>query len=257
MEVTPLSGGTPNQLEGSAPDRVYKTVQRAELHSFTVAAPRARVLLCAGGGYVSLAYEREGAEVATWLNAAGFDAHVLVHRLPGSAGHPPSVALTDGMAALVHLQSLPVLPLFLMGLSSGGHLAGVLACQPEARHALGLLIAYAPLNANHRDHKAPVGKPDYPPPEKQAFYDAWPIGIASERHGLPPQPIFLTYALHDKIVPIEHALNIIRSARDAGLDLDAHVFNDAPHGFALRDLEGAQRHWPGLALDWMERRLGN
>lgn len=253
MDIVALSEGSANVLSGVSPDRVYTQVSRAELHRYAVPQPRAQVLLCVGGGYVGLAYEREGADVAAWLNEAGFDMHVLVHRLPGSNADAPSdIALTDAMRALGHLRESR-LPLFLMGLSSGGHLAGVLACQPEARHAKGLLIAYAPLNANHRDHKAPPGKPDFVPPEKQAFYNDWPIGIAP---CLPPQPIFLAYALHDKIVPIEHALNLIRSARDAGLDLDAHLFNDAPHGFALRELAGSQRHWPRLALDWMRGKLG-
>lgn len=255
-----LSEGAPQQLVGAWPDRVYQSVGRAELHRFdakTGATPHARVLLCVGGGYVGLAYDREGTEPAAWLAEAGYEVHVLVHRLPGADGHPADIALRDARAALAHLQNLAPLPLLLMGLSSGGHLAGVIACQPEARQALGLLIAYAPLNANHRDHKAPAGKPDFAPPEKQTFYNDWAIGITSQPHGLPPQPIFLAYGLHDKIVPIEHALNLIKSARDAGLNLDAHVFNDAPHGFALRELDGSHKHWPALALDWMAQRLGS
>jgi acetyl esterase/lipase len=253
-----LSDGAPNRVLGAWPDRIYRAVTRAELHGFsakTVATPRARVLLCVGGGYVGLAYDREGTEVAAWLTEAGFEVHVLVHRLPGADGHPTGIALHDAQAALAHLHCLTPLPLLLMGLSSGGHLAGVIACQPEAHQALGLLIAYAPLNANHRDHKAPTGKADFAPPEKQAFYNDWAIGITEKPQGLPAQPIFLAYALHDQIVPIEHALNLIKSARDAGLDLDAHIFNDAPHGFALRELAGSHKHWPALALDWMTQRL--
>lgn len=255
--IQSLSQGPANALVGAWPDRCFAAVQRAELHCFEPsAAPRARVLLCAGGGYLGLAHDREGVEVAAWLNGAGYEVHVLVHRLPGADGHPADIALRDAQAALAHLQTLAPLPLFLMGLSSGGHLAGVIACQTEAQAALGLLIAYAPLNANHREHKAPAGKPDFAPPQKQAFYNDWAIGITSQPHGLPPQPVFLAYALHDKIVPVEHALNFIKSARDAGLDLDAHLFNDAPHGFALRELAGSQQQWPTLALDWLARRLG-
>ena len=253
-----LSVGPPNVLQGERPNRTYNQVSQAELHCFRpVAAPRARVLLCAGGGYVGLAYDREGAEVAAWLVQAGYEVCVLVHRLPGAepAAWPSDIALRDGQRALALMVTFPPLPLLLMGLSSGGHLAGALACQAEAQAALGLVIAYAPLNANHRDYKAPAGKPDFAPPQKQAFYNAWPIGMTQEPRGLPPQPVFLAYALHDTIVPIEHALNFIRSARDTGLQLDAHIFHEAPHGFALRELEGSQRAWPALALDWMARQL--
>ncbi len=56
----------------------------------------------------------------------------------------------------------------------------------------------------------------------------------------------------DAIVPVEHALNLIKTARDAGLDLDAHIFGQAPHGFALRDKAGTHADWPNLAAAWME-----
>ncbi|MET3665434.1 prolyl oligopeptidase family serine peptidase [Caulobacter sp. 1776] len=255
-EIIPLGAGAANALNGVWPDRVVEVVSRGELHAYRVAKPLGRVLVCAGGGYVRLMYDREGAQVAEWLNGLGYEADVLVHRLPGQADGaggvwPKDVALTDALAALGHIPRDQ--PLFLLGLSSGGHLAGAVACQPGV-DANGLLIAYGPINANHSRYKAPPGKPDYPPPQKQAFYDDWPIGLAAEPHGVPRCPAFLAYALHDQSVPIEHALNYIRTARDLDLDLDAHVFGKAPHGFALRELEGSQAAWPDLAALWMARK---
>lgn len=256
-----LSEGAANTLDGRWPDRVCRQPTRCELHAYLAAAPaRGRALVYAGGGYLQLMHDREGVEIAQWLNTLGLDAYVLLHRLPGQDDGqgkiwPFDIALQDGLLALDHLATLPPLPLLHVGLSSGGHLAGVMACQGHALEGAGAVIAYAPLNANHREHKFPAGKPDFPPPEKQAFYDAWPIGIASEPHGLPKCPVFLAFALHDAVVPIEHALNLIRTARDAGLDLDAHLFNDASHGFALRALDGTQRAWPSLVADWIAHRL--
>lgn len=256
-QVIALSAGSPNQIQGEWPDRVIDQVARAELHAFRVDAPRGRVLVCAGGGYLRLMLDREGVEVALWLNGLGYDAYVLAHRLPGAAAsegaHPADIALADGLLALNEIPR--DLPLFVMGLSSGGHLAGTIACQPGV-DAAGVLIAYAPINANHKDYKAPAGKPDYPPAQKQAFYDAWPIGIAAQPHGVPTCPVFLAYALLDEAVPVEHALNFIKTARDLKLDLDAHVFGTAPHGFALRELDGPQGAWPRLAADWMARKAG-
>ena len=256
-----LSAGPANVLEGTVPDRCFKQVLRLELHAYLAPQPaRARALVCAGGGYLQLVHEKEGVEVACWLNSLGLDAHVLVHRLPGQSDGqggvwPFDVALQDGQRALDALAAMPALPLLHVGLSSGGHLAGVLACQPQhamAPQALGALIAYAPLNANHRHYKAPAGKPDYPPPQKQAFYDAWPIGIHSEPHGLPRVPLFLAYALHDTAVPVDHALNLIKAAQQQGLDVEAHIFPQAPHGFALRETTGTHSQWPLLAARWLE-----
>ncbi|MBW8845762.1 MAG: dienelactone hydrolase family protein [Burkholderiales bacterium] len=253
MSLIALSAGAANVFEGQAPDRICRRPTRAELHAYPSTTPaRGRALVYAGGGYLQLMHDKEGVEIAQWLNTLGLDAYVLVHRLPGQHGQPFDIALQDGLLALDHLATLPPLPLLHVGLSSGGHLAGVMACQGESA---GAVIAYAPLNANHRDHKAPANKPDYPPLEKQAFYDAWPIGIAGEPHGLPRCPVFLAYALHDPIVPIDHALNLIKAAQEHGLDVEAHVFPQAEHGFALRGLGGTQGQWPALAARWVDAKL--
>ncbi|WP_370675095.1 alpha/beta hydrolase [Pleomorphomonas sp. PLEO] len=260
-EITFLSEGSANRFSGEWPDRLLGTVTRAELHSFTIAAPRARAIVYAGGGYTQIFYDKEGTEVALWLNGLGIDAHVLVHRLPGAPDgnsdvFPKNIALRDGLAALDHLAGDgSALPLFHVGLSSGGHLAAVMACQRHALSPRGALIAYAPINANHRLHKIPLGKPDYPPIEKQDFYDDWPIGLANHPHGLPKAPLFLAYALHDQSVPVQHALRLVETAAAAGLDVDAHIFGTAPHGFALRDRAGSHALWPELAADWIDRHL--
>ena len=250
--VLALSQGEDNVFSGKWPDRRLERVTRAEVWAFEIAEPKAAVLVCGGGGYVALVTDREGIEVAKWLNQLGYNAYVLVHRLPGADGNPKDIALTDGLAAIKTIGS--DLPLILVGLSSGGHLAGTLACQPSVA-AKGVIIAYAPINANHKAYKAPAGKPDYPPAEKQAFYNDWPIGIAAEPHGVPKCPVFLAYALMDSIVPVEHALNFVKTARDLGLDLDAHIFGQAPHGFALRDKAGTHAGWPKLAADWLKAKL--
>ena len=256
MSVIALSAGAPNTFDGEAPDRICRRPTRAELHAFPSPTPaRGRALVYAGGGYLQLMHDKEGVEVARWLATLGLDAYVLVHRLPGQDGNAFDIALQDGLRALDHLATLPPLPLLHVGLSSGGHLAGVMACQRHDLKSAGAVIAYAPLNANHRDHKFPPAKPDFPPPEKQAFYDAWPIGIATEPHGLPKCPVFLAYALHDPIVPVQHALNLVVAAQQRKLDVEAHVFPQAEHGFALRELDDTQGQWPVLAARWMTVQL--
>ena len=258
--VLALDQGEDNVFSGAWPDRTLAHVTRAEVWAYEIAAPKAAMLICVGGGYVSLVVDREGIEVARWLNGLGYNAYVLIHRLPGADGQPKDIALKDGLAAIDILRKdwaiKGDLPLVLVGLSSGGHLAGTLACQPGI-DAKGAIIAYAPVNANHKDYKAPAGKPDYPPAEKQRFYNDWPIGIAAEPHGVPACPVFLAYALMDPIVPVEHALNFIETARDLGLDLDAHIFGRAPHGFALRDTAGTHAAWPKLAADWLRAKLSS
>lgn len=260
-EIAILGGGRENALAGTWPDRHLENVTRAELHSHRVATPRAMALVCAGGGYTSLVYDKEGTELALWLNGIGIDAHILVHRLPGGRDgtgghHGRDVARQDGLRALALLADrFADLPLFHVGLSSGGHLAGVLACHAQPVPARGLLIGYGPLNANHRDHKFPPDKPDYKPAAKQDFYDDWPVGLAGYERAIPRLPVFLAYALRDAAVPVQHALRFIETAAGQDLDLDAHVFGTAPHGFALRERAGTHAAWPALAQQWFDRLL--
>ncbi|MFT3996028.1 MAG: prolyl oligopeptidase family serine peptidase [Asticcacaulis sp.] len=261
-ELIVLSEGASNTLSGVWPDRRFYEVGRLELHIYRPRIPaRARALVYPGGGYLDLVHDKEGIEVAQWLNGLGIEAAIVAHRLPGSIDaqtglpRPYDIALSDSLCCLNLVETWSALPLLHIGLSSGGHLAGVMACQPHVTPSVGVLIGYAPVNANHRHYKAPAGKPDYPPVEKQAFYDAWPIGMTGEAHGIVPVPAFLVYALHDQPVPVDHALNFIRAAHGAGRDVEAHIFPQAPHGFALRDLNGTHDQWPNLAARWIERVL--
>ncbi len=259
-DVFNLSGGSPNILEGVFPDRCYSHVNSLELHYFPAKEPRAQALVYPGGGYMQLVHDKEGLEVADWLSGIGIDAYVVTHRLPGTKNElgglfPSDIALQDGLTCLKFLKERSELPLLHVGLSSGGHLSGVMACQTDIIQAKGAIITYAPVNANHRKYKVPEDKPDYPPVQKQDFYDSWAIGIQTEPHGIPKIPVFLAYPLHDEAVPIDHALNIIKTAHVNGGDVEAHIYPQAPHGFALRDKNGTHDQWIQTAKRWIDRVL--
>ena len=68
--------------------------------------------------------------------------------------------------------------------------------------------------------------------------------------------MFLAYALHDAVVPVQHALNLVVAAQQHKLDVEAHVFPRAEHGFALRGLDGTQGQWPALAARWIAEKIG-
>ena len=82
--LIPLAEGEANGLEGAWPERVARRITRPELYAYLCATPaRGRALVYAGGGYLQLMHDKEGVEVAQWLNGLGLDAYVLLHRLPG------------------------------------------------------------------------------------------------------------------------------------------------------------------------------
>lgn len=262
-ETFVLSDGASNELLGDWPDRFYAHISRLELHYFKAKHPaKAQALVFGGGGYLQLVHDKEGVEIAHWLNNIGIDAYVVTHRLPGAVNKDGSInsfdiALRDGLTFLELIKQRSSLPLIHVGLSSGGHMAGVMACQKEPVRAVGAIITYAPINANHHNYKAPAGKPDYPPVEKQNFYNAWPIGIDVEPHGIPTVPLFVAYALHDQAVPVDYVLNLIKTAQINGNDVETHIYPDAPHGFALREKLGTHAQWYKLAERWIDKVIGD
>jgi len=56
---------------------------------------------------------------------------------------------------------------------------------------------------------------------------------------------------------VRHALNLIVAAQQHQLDVEAHAFPQAEHGFALRGLVGTHGQWPGLAARWIASKLGS
>ena len=97
------------------------------------------VIVCPGGAYRRLAIDKEGTNVAVWLNGLGVSAFVLKYRMQ-EYGHP--APLRDVLRAVRLLRSQAarwkIAPdrIGVMGFSAGGHLAssaGTLFDAPEGR----------------------------------------------------------------------------------------------------------------------------
>src|SRR5882672_4968694 len=85
------------------------------------------MIVCPGGGYVNLAANHEGRQVANYLNSLGLAAFVLRYRLGPRYHHP--IELGDAQRAIRTLRSkagewrLDPARIGIMGFSAGGHLA--------------------------------------------------------------------------------------------------------------------------------------
>ncbi len=115
-------GGAPGAL-GTGP---------ADTPTLTIYLPaqnptRTGIVVCPGGGYVELAIDKEGTQVAQWLNARGVAAFVLTYRLGPRYHHP--VELMDAQRAIRYVRShaaedgLDPAHIGIWGFSAGGHLA--------------------------------------------------------------------------------------------------------------------------------------
>lgn len=253
------------------PSRSLRGVSAPALTAFHAAAPTgAAMLVIPGGGYTQLVVDKEGFEVARWLNTLGIDAFVLLHRLPGE-GHADGAhaPLRDAQRALRTLRALAAgsgrdaARIGVLGLSSGGHLAATLAANHsrplsaagDAVDALSarpdLVIAgYAPISGNARDALLDAAQAPLAPPEKQALYDAYPV---DRQVTADFPPTFLVTSDADRRVPAENFLRLYAALRAAGVPTELHVFADAAHGFALRS-SGPVSAWPSLCAAWFRQR---
>src|SRR6185312_2042242 len=59
------------------------------------------IVICPGGGYQHLAIDKEGHDMARWLNTIGIAGIVLKYRLPGASGRGASNL--SGVADAVHV----------------------------------------------------------------------------------------------------------------------------------------------------------
>jgi len=91
--------------------------------------PTPAVIICPGGGYGILAYDKEGTEVAAWLNSLGITGIVLKYRVPGNQ----EGAFQDIQRAIRIVRqrstewNIARDRIGAMGFSAGGHLAARLS----------------------------------------------------------------------------------------------------------------------------------
>src|SRR5215467_1558026 len=123
-QTLPLwSGAAPGALGTAETDTPTITVYLPR----TMAPNTPAVIVCPGGGYVNLAMNHEGRQVAAYLNSLGMAAFVLRYRLGPRYHHP--IELGDAQRAIrmlrAHAAEWRIDParIGIMGFSAGGHLA--------------------------------------------------------------------------------------------------------------------------------------
>jgi acetyl esterase/lipase len=257
--------GAPGAVGNEAVDRPKITVYRAPAETATGTA----VVVCPGGGYVVLAADHEGKQVAEWLNSLGVSAFVLQYRLGPRYHHP--APLQDAQRALRMVRSgaaewgVDPARIGILGFSAGGHLASTAATHfddgnPEAddpvaressRPAFAVLcypvITLEGPFAHVGSRTALLG--DSPDP---ALVEA----LSNERHVTSrTPPTFLFHTADDASVPVENSLLFFSALRKAGVAAELHVFAHGRHGVGLAPDDPSLSQWPGLCAQWM-RGLG-
>ncbi len=204
--------------------------------------PSPAVLICPGGGYSYLAFNKEGTEIAAWLNSLGVTGIVLKYRVPkNKAG-----ALQDAQRALALIRSraaewdIDPERLGVMGFSAGGNLAAVTAAKGNDK-------SYPSIDEVDRQSSAAnfaaLIYPAYLADKTGALAEPF-----SQLASYPPT--FIAVTQDDKLCA-PGCLTFYRALSQAGVRADLHIFSEGGHAWALRHKSLPVKAWPDLCAAWL------
>lgn len=197
------------------------------------------VIVCPGGGYAMLAYEKEGQEVAQWLSGQGYNAYVLAYRVPNNR----LGALQDVQRAIRLVRSKGASQVGVIGFSAGASLS----CRAATRWNE---PTYEP---NPKDKVDTLScRPDFAILIYPAYLDE------GENHTLTPEltvtkdtPPLFVFGTEDDVRYSGPSTPVIMEAmQKAGAPIEVHYLTKGGHGYGMR--RGAGLIWPTLAEQWLK-----
>ena len=197
------------------------------------------VIVCPGGAYAMLAYEKEGQEVAKWLCAQGYNAYVLAYRVPNNR----LGALQDIQRSIRLVRSKGANQVGVIGFSAGASLS----CRACTRWNEPAYEAYPKDPIDSVSCRPDFGILIYP-----AYLDEGPD------HTLTPEltvtkdtpPMFVFGTEDDDKYSGPSVPVIMQAMQRAGAPVEVHYLTKGGHGYGMR--RGAGLIWPPLAEEWLK-----
>jgi acetyl esterase/lipase len=255
-------GGAPGAVGSEPVDKPKITVYRAPAAKATGAS----VVVCPGGGYVVVAADHEGKQVAEWLNGFGVTAFVLQYRLGPRYHHP--APLQDAQRAIRLVRSkardfgIDAGRVGILGFSAGGHLTSTAGTHFDAGHAGDadpieressrpdfMVLAYPVISlvapyTHQGSRENLIGQ--NPDPKLQESLSS---GLQVTKD---TPPTFLFHTADDSGVPVENSTAFFAALRKAGVPAEMHIYAKGPHGVGLAPKDPALATWPSLCAAWMK-----
>lgn len=202
------------------------------------------IIVSPGGGYGILAIDKEGYEIAEWLNSLGYTAFVLQYRVPKKR----KGALQDIQRAIRMVRSkasvynLNPHKIGVIGFSAGGHLS-TLASTSYKKDSYSKIDNVDVLSS----------RPNFSMFIYPAYLDK------GENRSLSPEiiidqhtaPAFVFGTMDD---PYGNSSLVIAAAlRDKKVPVELHMLHEGGHGYGLRKGNIAAETWPDLAETWLNK----
>jgi endo-1,4-beta-xylanase len=203
------------------------------------------VVIAPGGGHSQLVIDKEGWDIADWLNQHGIAGFVVKYRLaraPNSKYTVDRDALADTHRALrtvrAHAKEWGVDParIGFMGFSAGGEMAALM----ETRFDRG--------NDSSPD---PIERQSSRPDFSVIVYPGFKPGTITVPKDAPPA--FLVCADDDRSHVVT-TVNLYLDLEKQGISSEMHIYAAGAHGFGMRQSKLPVATWPDRLLAWMADR---
>lgn len=225
------------------------------------------VVICPGGGYTILAFDKEGTRVAEELNKWGITAVVLKSRLPDdSLQHNRSLApLQDAQEAIRYVRrhakewKIAADKIGIMGFSAGGHLASTAAthfnfkadetnadttsCRPDFAILIYPVISFDSSFTHKGSRNNLVGAQA---PEEQIRFFSNELQVTSKT-----PPSFLVHAGDDGAVPAENSIRYYQACIRNKVPAELHLYPAGGHGFGLNN-KTTNDQWLERLRNWLQ-----
>lgn len=201
------------------------------------------IIICPGGAYKRLSYDKEGTEIAKWLNNLGFTSFVLMYRVPDKR----EGALQDAQRAMRIIRANSAIwklnpdKIGIMGFSAGGSLSARTAILSNS-------TTYIPVDR----YDSVSCRPTFAMLIYPAYLDL------GENRSLTPElkitgnlPPFYIFQSADDSLYGNSSLVMATALRDAKSPVELHLVPTGGHGYGLRSGNPAAETWPPLAEKWL------
>ncbi len=215
------------------------------------------VLVCPGGGYARLAYDKEGTDVAKYLNGQGIAAFVLKYRLPENKSNevPHKSPLMDAERAMLVIRenaekwNLDKMKIGVMGFSAGGHLAATLGTHFKQGTRPDFMVLIYPVVTMKEDYTHQGSRENL---IGKGPSEEWVKLYSNEQQvKTNTPPTFIVHSMDDGAVPVENSLQLAKALKEQKVPLEMHVYPKGGHGYALALNEDRLSDWPLLLVNWI------
>jgi acetyl esterase/lipase len=223
------------------------------------------VVIFPGGGYVRLAVDIEGYDLARWMTARGVAAFVVKYRMQEYGSPAP---LLDGQRALRLVRKnakdwgLDPTKIGVVGFSAGGHVAASVTTRPDffvdkadpllsisARPDFAVLgypvITLEGENAHAGSRKSLLGENPSPAliHENSLQYQV--------KTDIPP--VFMFHGVADQAVPVANSLMFFNEVLKYNKQAELHLYQSNVHGIGMVQGQGSISTWTQALEVWMKQ----